>query len=686
MKEKVFRVLLFIAAVAIVTCFFPHARTFRYEFEVGRPWRYGLLTAPYDFPIYRSDADIKAMKDSVARDLEPRYDVDTEVATRQLARLAEAHEQRARLTPDDYRYLRSALSRCFEAGILATTDKEEMARRGMTHLWIQEEGNRGRQCAIANVPTVREAYELLIAGAETAGAMATALRDADASQYFEANLRVDSATTMREYYMLMQGVSQTSGMVQAESRIVDRGEIVTPEIYNILNSLRRAQEKRRALGGNEVAMAVGQCFLAMLFFGAILLFLYRFRPWIFRSQHESQVAIFFIVLMVVLTSLVSSLYVQGAYAVPIGIVTIVLCTFHGTRTAYFCHIVMALLCSFMAPSPFEYIMLQAASGMVIIFSLKDGLTERSQLMRVAIFVFLAYSLCYVAFMLSGEGSLDNLSWFTFALFGVNALLLLLTYLIIFGLEKVFGFMSGVTLVELCNLNKGLLLRLSEECPGTFQHSMQVSNLTAHAAKKIGANAQLVRTGALYHDIGKLWNPLYYTENQHGVNPHDQLTTEQSVDYIRRHVTEGVRLAERANLPQEIIDFIRTHHGRSVMKYFYNTWCNAHPGEKPDEAKFAYNGPDPTTREQALLMMGDAVEAASKSMKDYSEVALSRLVNGLIDGMVASGRLNHTKLSFCDVEVVKTAFIEYLQSIYHARIAYPELKATPQPSIRRGGRK
>jgi putative nucleotidyltransferase with HDIG domain len=294
-------------------------------------------------------------------------------------------------------------------------------------------------------------------------------------------------------------------------------------------------------------------------------------------------------------------------------------------------------------------------------------------MRVAIFALLTYSLVYAAFTLVSEGTFSNLSWFTYVLFLINSLLLLLTYLIIFGLEKLFGFMSGVTLVELCNLNKGLLLRLSEECQGTFQHSMQVSNLTAYAAKRIGANAQLVRTGALYHDIGKLWNPSYYTENQHGVNPHDALTTEQSVEYIRRHVTEGVRLAEKAKLPREIVEFIVTHHGCGVMKYFYNTWCNAHPNEVPDVRDFSYPGPDPTTREQALLMMGDAVEAASKSMKDYSEESLAKLVNTIIDGMVSDGRLRLTKLSFRDVEEVKRAFVEYLQSVYHTRIAYPELK-------------
>jgi len=677
MKEKIFRILLFAVAVGIVTYFFPHNDVFRYEFEIGRPWRYGLLTAPYDIPVYRSDSTIRAMQDSVMRCLEPRYVLNAEIGAQQLARMDAAHRSRPRLSATDYVYLRNSVAGFYQRGILSISDKADMQRQQLSQIWIQTGVNRGRSFPMADVPTVREAYEQILQGAKDAGVLEQGIKGFDMNLYLTANLELDSIATRKEYYTLMQGISQTSGMIQAESRIVDRGEIVTPEIYNILNSYRRAQLKRQAFGGDEVMMAVGQCFLAILLLGSVLFFLYRFRPWIYESQPATQVAMFLIVLMVVLTSLLTSVYVQGAYAVPIGIVTIVLCTFHGSRMAYFCHIVMAVLCSFMAPSQFEYLVLQIVVGMVIIFSLKDGLTERSQLMRVAIFVLLTYCLCYTAFTMAGEGSLGSLSWFTYMLFLVNALLLLLTYLIIFCLEKVFGFMSGVTLVELCNLNTGLLLRLSEECPGTFQHSMQVSNLTAYAAKKIGANAQLVRTGALYHDVGKLWNPSYYTENQHGVNPHDQLTTEQSVEYIRRHVSEGVRLAEKANLPSEIIDFIETHHGRGVMKYFYNTWYNAHPGETPDPSRFSYDGPDPVTREQALLMMGDAVEAASKSMKDYSEEALTQLVNGIIDGLVTSGRLNQTKLSFRDVEVVKRAFIEYLLSVYHTRIAYPELKQKPR---------
>jgi hypothetical protein len=566
MKQTIFRIICSVVAVVLVTFFMPHNDGFRYEFEVGKPWRYGLLTAPYDIPIYRSDSTIQAMQDSVAQNLVPKYNIDGEVATQQLIQMATAHRNSSRLSSAEYQYLRTALGNVYQAGLLSIPDRDDLAQRHLRQIWVQTAANRGHAVALSDVMTVREAYEQIMEGSVAAGVSTQALKSFDVNRYLAANLVLDSAATRQEYYELMQGISQTSGVVQAESRIVDRGEIVTPEIYNILNSYRKAQLKRRTYGGDELMMILGQVFLTVLFLGAVLLFLKLFRPWIYDSMHETWVGMSLIVIMVILTSVASSLYVQGAYVVPIGIVTIVLSTFHGARTAFFSHIVMAVLCSFMAASPFEYMVVQMVVGMAIVFSLKDGLTERSQLMRVAIFAFLAYGLSYTAFTLASEGSLGNVSWFTYVLFLLNSLLLLLTYLIIFGLEKVFGFMSGVTLVELCNLNKGLLLRLSEECPGTFQHSMQVSNLTAYAAKRIGANAQLVRTGALYHDIGKLWNPSYYTENQHGVNPHDRLTTEQSVEYIRRHVSEGVRLAEKAKLPREIVEFIVTHHGSGVIQH------------------------------------------------------------------------------------------------------------------------
>ena len=674
MKKTIIRILFFAVAAFLVTYFFPHNDVFRYEYEVGKPWRYGLLTAPYDIPIYRSDSTITAMKDSVKRQVIPHYTLHSEVGVVQIDQLEKDHKRsRFRLSEKEYQYLLRSLNTIYQQGILSNQDKDLLLHSDNRRIWVQTAENRGRQTFISDVMTPRDAYQSILDGARDAGLSLPTLRTFDISHYLLPNLDLDTTATRKQLYDMMQSISLTSGMVEADRRIIDRGEVVTPQVGEILNSYKIAHLKRRALGGDDIKMVVGQSLLVSLFLGAILLFLYLYRPNFYRSLHETHVALYLVVLMVVLTSLATTVYVNGAYVVPIGIVTIVLCTLYDSRTAFFCHVVMAVLCSFMAPSQYEYLILQAAVGMVIVFNLKDGLAERSQLMRVTIMSFITYSVVYSIFTLANEGTLSNLSWFTYLLLLINSLLLLLSYLIIFGLEKVFGFMSNVTLIELCNLNKGLLLRLSTEAPGTFQHSMQVSNLTAFAAKKIGANAQLVRTGALYHDIGKLWNPSYYTENQHGVNPHNKLTIEKSVEYIRHHVTEGKRLAEKNNLPKEIVEFITTHHGTGMMKYFYNTWCNQHPGETPDEVFFSYSGPDPHTREQALLMMGDSVEAASKSMKEYTEESLTQLVNKIVDDLMASQRFKHTPLSFQDVEDIKAAFIEYLQSVYHTRVAYPDLK-------------
>ena len=476
-----------------------------------------------------------------------------------------------------------------------------------------------------------------------------------------------------EFARLRQEVSAITGVVLADSRIVDQGEIITQDIYDKIHSYSIEHEMRRETSSDETLMLIGQILLIALMLSSIMGFLYLYRPWIYVRQTETLVAIGSVTFMTVLTAITSNNIINGAYLVPIGIVTIVLATFLGSRTAYYCHIIMALLCSFMAPSHFEYLIIQTLVGIVIIFNLKNGLEDRNQLLRVSILTGISYCALYAAYLLANEGTLVNISVKTIGFLCCNALLLLMSYVIIYAFEKMFHFMSGVTLVELCNLNVGLLDRLSKEAPGTFEHSLHVSNLSANAAKAIKANAQLVRTGALYHDIGKLWNPIYYTENQKGVNPHDKFTIEQSVEIIKRHVTEGLAMAKKAKLPVEIQEFIECHHGRSVIKYFYNTWCNQHPDEEPDEELFTYQGEDPKTKEQAILMMGDSVEAASKSLKEPTEESITNLVNKIIDNIVSSGRLNNTKITLREIKIVKLSFIKDLMGIYHTRIAYPELK-------------
>lgn len=662
--QIIVRILFMVAATALITYFFPHSESFHYEYELGKPWHYGRLTAPYDYPIYRSDSAIHKMEDSLRMLVTPRFVLDEEKSA---SLMTDANKAKSRLTPEAFNHFRTLLNHYYSIGIMNETDKDLLLATSKEEAQIRVD-NRSKAVAISDLKSEKEVYIELTSDT----LYGRQFQRAKVRDYIGVSLSPDTAAMSHEYARLRQEVSSTKGIVLADSRIVDQGEIVTQEIADKLNSYRIEHELRRENSSDESLMIVGRILLVALVLASILLFLYLYRPWVYIRQEETLVAIGSVTFMTVLTAIVANKFIGGAYLVPIGIVTIVLATFHGSRTAYYCHIVMALLCSFMAPSHFEYLMLQCIVGMIIIFNLKDGLNDRSQLLRVSLLTGISYCVLYAAYTLANEGTLVNISIRTLMMMWGNALLLLMSYIIIYAFEKLFHFMSGVTLVELCNLNEGLLDRLAKEAPGTFEHSLHVSNIAANAAKAIKANAQLVRTGALYHDIGKLWNPVYYTENQMGANPHDNLSIEESVDIIKRHVSEGIVLAKKAKLPVEIQEFIESHHGKGIIRYFYTTWCNQHPDEQPDEEFFSYNGEDPKTKEQAILMLADSVEAASKSLKETTEETITDLVHKIIDGIVSSGRLNNAKITLREIKTVKLSFVKDLMGIYHSRIAYPEL--------------
>lgn len=322
--------------------------------------------------------------------------------------------------------------------------------------------------------------------------------------------------------------------------------------------------------------------------------------------------------------------------------------------------------------PARFLLLQVIAGMVVTFSLRD-LYERSQLIRCAFFIFMSYALCYISLSIYQEADFKKINWMMMLYFGINFILLMFTYILVYMLEKTFGYVSSITLVELSNINTPILKKLSEISPGTFQHSLQMSILASEAAAAIGANAQLVRTGAMYHDIGKMANPAFFTENQSSINPHSQLSFDQSAKIIINHVNDGVKIAEKAMLPKAIIDFIRTHHGRGKAKYFYNSFKNQYPDREIDEEAFTYPGPNPFSKETAVLMMADSVEAASRSLKEHTEENIRALVDKIIDGQIADGLMRNAPLTFKDVETVKNVFVEKLKIMYHTRISYPDLK-------------
>lgn len=374
----------------------------------------------------------------------------------------------------------------------------------------------------------------------------------------------------------------------------------------------------------------------------------------------------------ILTELCVSMGLFNVYIIPYAIVPIVVRTFFDSRTALFIHLIIVLICSLMVPFPHEFLLLQIIAGMVVTFSLKE-LSERSQLIRSSFFIFMAYVVGYLSLVLFQEASLQKINWLMMLYFGINFILLMFTYVLVYMLEKTFGYVSSITLVELSNINRPLLKKLSETCPGTFQHSLQVSILASEAAAKIGADAQLVRTGALYHDIGKMCNPVFFTENQTSVNPHNQLSFDQSAQIIIGHVTDGMKMAEKEGLPKAVTNFIRTHHGRGKTKYFYNSYRNKYPDQPVDDKLFTYPGPNPFTKETAILMMADSVEAASRSLKEHTEENIVGLVNRIIDSQIADGLMRNAPMTFKDIEDVKAVFVEKLKTMYHTRISYPDLK-------------
>ena len=666
-RQIAVRTVFLLTAIALVAWFFPHNESFRYEYEVGKPWRYGRLTAPYDFAIFRSDSAVSQMQDSLLRLIVPKYELDASVAKDVTRQLLPNHSGDSHLSAEATSHLRRTLTRLYAKGIVTGQEYDHLQQNHCQQVFIQL-GDTGHYCPIAELLTERQAYELL----RNDSLYGTTYAELPLQRSLRPNLSADTTAMRLEYARMRQQVSATSGIVLAESRIIDQGEIVTPRIYDILESYRREQQQRMRLTGDETIMTVARLGLIALILGSILFFLSLYRPWIYMNQIEVFIAIGAIVVMFILTSLANRMAVGAVYLVPIGIVTVLLSTFHGSRTAYYCHIIMVLLCSFIAPSHYEYLIIQCMVGMIIVFSLKDGLKERSQLLHVSVLSAIGYTGIYALYTLATEGSLENISWPIITMMVLNAILLLLSYLIIYVMENAFGLMSDVTLSELCNLSRGTLLRLSQEATGTFMHSYQVANLAASAAGIVKANTALVRTGAYYHDIGKLWNPGMYTENQEGLNPHDKLTTEESVDIIKRHVTEGVRMAQQEKLPRDIISFIQTHHGQSRVKYFFIKWCNAHPDEQPDLRIFSYPGPDPTTKEQAILMLADSVEAATRSLPQYTDEAIAQRVNTVVQDIVSSGRLNYAKISLYEIQQCCESFIHDLKATYHARVEYPQL--------------
>ena len=672
-KDLLYKCLIFIVTVSIITYFMPKEGKFNYEFDINTPWKYGLLQASFNFPIYKSDQQVQKEQDSLLISYQPYFQMDKNVEKNMLNKFREDYNRNMKFalpSTDYYRHIERTLKRIYEKGVLSMQDTQLLAEDSIQSILLVDKNMATSQDA-DQLFTVKGAYEYLL-NADTLNYNKRVLQSCNLNNYVTSNLSYDLEKSEAALEDLTSSISWVKGLVLEGQKIIDRGEIINEQTYDILCSLQKEWEKRSE-SVQEIRLTImGQALIVSILIICFMIYLELFRKNYYERKRSVLLLFALIVFFPVILSIMVEQNLSNVYVIPLAMIPIIIGIFLDSRTAFMAHTVIILLCSISLRYPHEFIILQMAAGMTAIYSLRE-LSQRSQLLRTALIVVICYTLLYFAFELIHEDDLTKLNTRMYIYFTINGILLLFAYPLLFILEKTFGFTSNVTLVELSNINTKLLREMSEVAPGTFQHSLQMANLAAEAANKIGANSQLVRTGALYHDIGKMVNPAFFTENQTSVNPHKNLSYEQSAQVIISHITDGIKLAEKHNLPKVIKDFIRTHHGKGVAKYFYISYKNEHPNEEVDLEKFSYPGPNPFTKEQAILMMADAVEAASRSLSEYTEESINTLIDKIIDSQVADGYFKECPITFKDIALVKALFKEKLKTVYHTRITYPELK-------------
>lgn len=665
------RTLLVLITVLLIVWALPRNESKQFRYDIGKPWMYGSFIAKFDFPIYKTDETIKEQEDSLLETYQPYYNYDPAVEKKQVSKFLADYQNGIPGLPRNYvRLIADRLHRLYQAGIMDTPEYNEAYRDSTSQVRLVS-GNSAQSISLGCVYSTLSAYEQLFIDEQIA-MQRPILQRCNLNNYIEPNLIYDKGKSETERNDLLSSIPPASGMVMSGQKVIDRGDIVDEYTYRVLSSFEREIKRRSATQTQITNTIIGQVIFVTLMVFLFTMYLGLFRRDYFNKPRSIAMLYTLITLFPVVVSLMMRHNFLSVYMLPFAMVPIFVRVFMDSRTAFVCHVTMILICTTAVRYQYEFIIIQLVAGLIAIYSLRE-LTRRAQVFKTAILVGIGSTFVYLALQLMQDNDFSSMDHDMYYHFVVNAVLLLIAYPMMYIIEKMFGFVSSVTLFELSNTNRGLLRDLSEIAPGTFQHSITVGNLAAEIANKIGANALLVRTGALYHDIGKMKNPVFFTENQAGVNPHDTLTYQESARIIISHVTEGVKLAERENLPTIIRDFIVTHHGTGITKFFYIKYKNEHPEEEVDPAPFTYPGPNPFTREQAILMIADGVEAASRSLPEYTEESISTLVNRMIDQDVTDGYFKECPITFRDLAIAKLVLIERLKAIYHTRISYPEMK-------------
>jgi len=688
--KVIYRVLLFIITLGVLSLIYPNIGNFRYEYQKGKPWMHETLIAPFDFAIHKTEAELAANRDSLLANFSPYYEYKPEVLVNVSNKFNADFDKKwnAYIQTEHFKnlnynesstsiekkrirlYFQDIISGIYDVGIIeASTDQLQIPEKINRSL-----NNISEKIETKSLYTPQTAYEFINKS------LKDDFKDQNYHVFFQ-NLNLDTYLTPNLIYnedmsekvrnSMLSSISLTKGLVKAGTRITLIGDIIDDDTFRVLESLKREYESILGSSQSHYLIMGGQSLLILACLILLFLYLRNFRIQILEDNKKLLFILLLIVIFVGLSSLAMKFPTINIYIIPFVLIPVVLRTLLDSRSALFIFIISLLLNGFLAPNSFEFLFLQLSAGIMAIYSLPQ-LERRGQLVITAIITFFTYSIVYFAFAITQEGSIQEIEWKNFIWFAINGLLLTFSYSLIYIFEKLFGFISDVTLIELANQNHPVLRQLIQHAPGTFQHSLTVANLAEAAINEIGGNPLLVRTGALYHDIGKMKNPVYFIENQMtNRNPHDSLEFDKSAQVITDHVKYGIQIAKKHKLPQQIIDFIQTHHGAGRVQYFYTSFKNKYPDKEIDEEKFTYPGPDPFSKETAVLMMADSVEAASRSLKEKTPESIENLVISLIDKQISENRFEMADISFKNIHQVKKIFIQMLINIYHARIEYPK---------------
>lgn len=675
----IFKAVLFLVSIFLIVQFFPRQTRFGYDYQQARPWLHADLIAPFDFAVLKSPEELEKERQEALQEFRPFFSRKVEVAEERALRFVRDFdlawqqkygEQEGSIRKQNLEKGFDLLDSVFRHGIISWEGVPGDITPNNEIRLI--EGRTASVHRATDFFSMREAFLWIAGQLEENPGIDSELMLRLMENAMTPNIVFDPQYTEMLRKEELERVPLSRGMVQQGEKVISRGELITPEKYRLLESFRAEYQKQAGQSTVEVLLYVGQFLLVSISFIVLALFLYFFRRDVFFDNRRLLLILLSVFLMVMITSLVVKYNVDLLFLIPVCIVPVLIRAFFDNRLALYVHIITIIIIGFLVPRSFEFVFLQFIAGIVAIFSMV-GLRRRSQLFFTVMLIFLTYSAVFFGLSLAHSGTFEGIEWINFAYFGGAAMLTLFSYPLIFMFERIFALPTDFSLLELADTNNTLLRELNLNAPGTFQHSLQVANLAEEAIIQIGGNSLLTRTGALYHDIGKMNNPMFFTENQiTGFNPHDDIPREESARIIINHVIEGIEMARKRNIPEYIIDFMRTHHGTTTARYFFSMHKKENPDEDIDIKAFTYPGPRPFSKETAVVMMADSVEAASRSMRKPDEKNINELVDKIIDTQIRENQFDNANITFKDISTIKKIFKRRLMNIFHVRIAYPNL--------------